>query len=212
MTGATAAAPVEEQRASQELEALISDRAQPPDSIASLLDQLGSELRPRVVRRLGKAAQRALYEKVDGFRPLSLEELVPASRAPLEEVRHFGRNTLPAFRIFEKRFCRLPGAAIGADDSVAGYNFQTMSGLTGPGYFLARVDADRDEVLVDYGRLPSQKPTNWPEIRSNERGLGRLVYGFMVDRIRRVSEHVTIGSAAKHGKEIGSYFVLSREA
>jgi hypothetical protein len=32
----------------------------------------------------------------------------------------------------------------------------------------------------------------------------------MVDRLRRVSEHVTIGSAARNGRELGSYFVLSR--
>ena len=48
-------------------------------------------------------------------------------------------------------------------------------------------------------------------MRSNERGLSRFVYGFMVDRVRRVSEHVTIGSAARKGKEMGSYFVLTRD-
>lgn len=212
MTTASQSAEIDEQRAFKELVSQISDRSVHPDSIASLLDQLGADLRPRVVRRLGKSAQRSLYEKVESYAPLSLEDLVPSARAELEEVRHYGRNTLPAFRIFEKRFCRLPGTTPGADDSVAGYNFQAMSGLTGPGYFLARVDPERDEVLVDYARLPEQKPDSWPEIRSNERGLARLVYGFMVDRLRRVSEHVTIGSASKHGKEIGSYFVLSREA
>ena len=51
----------------------------------------------------------------------------------------------------------------------------------------------------------------WPEVQSNERGLSRFVYGFMVDRLRRVSEHVTIGSAARKGKEMGSYFVLTRD-
>jgi hypothetical protein len=32
----------------------------------------------------------------------------------------------------------------------------------------------------------------------------------MVDRLRRVSEHVTIGSAARKGRDLGSYFVLCR--
>lgn len=208
----TAEAEIDERRASEELESLISDREIRPDRVASLLDQLDAAVRPAVIRRLGKSAQHALFEKVDGFAPLSLEDLVPSSKRELEEVRHYGRNTLPAFRIFEKRFCRLPGTTSGADDSIAGYNFQTMSGVTGPGYFLARIDPDRPEVLVDYGRLPTQRPASWPDIRSNERGLGRLVYGFMVDRLRRVSEHVTIGSAAKNGRDIGSFFVLSREA
>ena len=85
-----------------------------------------------------------------------------------------------------------------------------MSPVTGPGYFMAREDAKTGEILVDYNRLPDQKPLGWPEIRSNERGLSRFVYGFMVDRLRRVSEHVTIGSAARKGKDLGSYFILSR--
>jgi hypothetical protein len=38
------------------------------------------------------------------------------------------------------------------------------------------------------------------------------VYGFMVDTLRGVSEHVTIGCAARKGKEIGSWFILCREA
>jgi hypothetical protein len=33
----------------------------------------------------------------------------------------------------------------------------------------------------------------------------------MVDTLRRVSEHVTIGSAARGGKDLGSWFVLCRE-
>jgi hypothetical protein len=37
------------------------------------------------------------------------------------------------------------------------------------------------------------------------------VYGFMVDTLRRVSLHVTIGSAARNGRDLGSWFVLVRE-
>jgi hypothetical protein len=190
--------------------AMIPDPAVPSSSIAGWLDGLEPSLRPRVVRRLGPSAQRALYAKSEGFAELELVDLVPPDRADLEEVRHLGRNTLPLFRIFEKRFCRLPGSAPQSPGSLAGYNFQTMSPVTGPGYFLAVEDSERREVLVDYRKLPSQKPVGWPEIRSNEKGLGRFVYGFMIDRLRRVSEHVTIGSAARNGRELGSYFVLCR--
>jgi len=189
---------------------MIADAEVRPDLVAALLDGLSDELRPRVVRRLGPADQRALYEKVEGFAALRLVDLVAPSRADLQEVRHLGRNTLPAFRIFEKRFCRLPGTDPAAPESLAGYNFQTMSILTGPGYFVAREDPEHHEVLVDYNQLPTSRPDSWPQIRSNERGLSRFVYGFMVDRLRRVSEHVTIGSAARKGKDMGSYFVLSR--
>jgi hypothetical protein len=37
------------------------------------------------------------------------------------------------------------------------------------------------------------------------------VYGFLVDTLRAVSEHVTIGSAARKGKDMGSWFILCRE-
>ena len=189
------------------LRGMILDRAVPMHEIKALLDGLSGADRPGVVRQLGPKEQRALYEKAADFAPLGLADLVPADAPALEEVRHLGRNTLPAFRIFEKRFCRLPE---GAGDVLAGYNFQTMAVVTGPGYFLAREDKERAEVLVDYGLLPSHKPADWPTIRRNERGLSRFVYGFMVDRLRRVSEHVTIGSAARKGRDMGSYFVLSR--
>ena len=199
-----------EKEAAAELTAMISDRDARPDAIARLLDELSNDMRPRVVRCLGPASQKALYEKVEGFAALRLVDLVAPTRRDLEEVRHLGRNTLPAFRIFEKRFCRLAGTSAESPDMLAGYNFQTMSFITGPGYFVARQDEERAEVLVDYGRLPTSRPDDWPEIRPNERGLSRFVYGFMVDTLRSVSEHVTIGSAARKGRDMDSYFVLSR--
>ncbi|MBJ21407.1 MAG: hypothetical protein GY910_12435 [bacterium] len=179
-------------------------------AIAEIFDGLTAELRVALVRSLGRAEQRTLYRKVDGFAPVALSDLVPSGRADLEEVRHLGLNTLPVFRVFEKRFCRLPGDEAGAPVALAGYNFQALSPVTGPGYFVAVEDIARREVLVDYRRLPETKPSDWPEIRSNERGLARFVYGFMVDRLRRVSEHVTIGSATRKGREMGSYFALTR--
>ena len=64
---------------------------------------------------------------------------------------------------------------------------------------------------VDYNELPASAPESWPGIRRNEVGVSRFVYGFMVDTLRRVSQHVTIGSAARNGKPMGSWFVLCRE-
>jgi hypothetical protein len=199
-----------EDEAGSAFRSMISDSAVAPAAMAELLDGLSEAMRTRIVRQLGRRDQQALYSKVEGFAPIELIDLVPPDRSDLEEVRHLGRNSLPAFRIFEKRFCRLPGNMPDAPDALAGYNFQAMSPVTGPGYFMAREDANTKEVLVDYTELPDQKPVDWPAVRSNERGLGRFVYGFMVDRLRRVSEHVTIGSAARNGRELGSYFVLSR--
>lgn len=209
MANANERDPVEAE-ANAALKSMISDKGVNPAAIADLLDQLADALRPRVVRDLGRRDQQALYAKFEGFASLRLVDLVPPARSDLEEVRHLGRNSLPAFKIFEKRFCRLPGSLPDSPEALAGYNFQAMSPVTGPGYFMAREDAKTGEILVDYNRLPDQKPLGWPEIRSNERGLSRFVYGFMVDRLRRVSEHVTIGSAARKGKDLGSYFILSR--
>jgi hypothetical protein len=66
-------------------------------------------------------------------------------------------------------------------------------------------------VWVDYTQLPEGHPDDWPEIRPNDQGISRFVYGYMIDTLRRVSEHVTIGSAARKGKDLGSWFVLCRE-
>ncbi len=194
-----------------DLERLICDPASRPLAIAALLDALPAPLRTAAVRGLSRGAQRRLFEKVRDFAPVRLVELVPPDRRDLETVRHLGRNTLPAFRSFEKRFCRLPGHRADRPEALAGFNFQALAPLTGPGYFLAIADPERPEVLVDYRRLPATRPADWPPIRSNERGLARFVYGFMVDRLRRVSRDVTIGSAARKGRDLGSYFVLSRE-
>jgi hypothetical protein len=203
-------APLDVDEAGAAFTSMISDAAVAPAAIADLLDNLDESTRINVVRRLGRRDQQALYGKVEGFAPLELVDLVPASRPDLVEVRHLGRNSLPAFTIFEKRFCRLPGSSPDAPDALAGYNFQAMSPVTGPGYFMARDDTKTREVLVDYHHLPNQKPSDWPPIRSNERGLSRFVYGFMIDRLRRVSKHVTIGSAARNGRDLGSYFILNR--
>jgi len=201
----------QEMEARAELRSMIEDAAIGPAAIAAFLDGIPDATRAPVVRSLGKKDQRALYSKVDGYASVELVDLVPPTRADLEEVRHLGRNSLPVFTIFEKRFCRLPGSLAEAPKELAGYNFQTLSPITGPGYFIAVPDANTREVLVDYRRLPNQAPVDWPAVQSNESGLSRFVYGFMIDRLRRVSEHVTIGSAARNGKDLGSYFVLCRD-
>ena len=179
--------------------------------VAQFLDSLSGEDRVRAVRGMGGKEQRRLYDAVEGFAPVRLVELVPPSVEDLGVVRHYGKNSLPLFTEFEKRFSRAPDRNPAAPGELIGFNFQTMSPVTGPGYFVATEDEQRGEVLVDYRRLPDCHPAGWPAIKSNERGLSRFVYGFMVDTLRRVSEHVTIGSASRDGKDLGNWFVLCRE-
>jgi hypothetical protein len=196
----------------RELRALAMTRPVDRREIARFLDGLPHAERVAAVRSLGRAEQRRLYEAVEGFLPLRLSDLVPPVTADLVPVRHHGRNTLPAFTVFEKRFCRPRAQDREKPGELWGYNHQSTAWITGPGYFVAREDTDRPEVLIDYTRVPAGRAEGWPEIRPNDRGLARFVYGFMVDRLRRVSEHVTIGSAARHGRELGSWFALCREA
>jgi hypothetical protein len=195
-----------------ELRARIARDPIDPREIARFLDGLRSDERIAAVRTLGRSEQRRLYRAVDGFLPVRLADLVPPGTADLDTVRHFGRNTLPAFTLFEKRFCRPRGADARKPGELWGFNFQAMSFATGPGYFVAREDPARPKVWVDYNLVPPDHPQGWPAIRRNEAGLSRFVYGYMIDTLRRVSEHVTIGSAARKGKELGSWFVLTRQA
>jgi hypothetical protein len=197
--------------AAAELKGRLSDATVDASAIAALLDGLTHAERVAATRALNRGEQRNLYSGVDGFRPVSLADLVPASTDDLTPVRHFGKNTLPVFTHFEKRFCRPNGNDRQKPERLFGFNFQTMAPVTGPGYFVAHDDTSRSEVLVDYREVPDAKPDDWPQIAINERGLSRFVYGFMVDTLRGVSEHVTIGSAARKGKDLGSWFILCRE-
>ena len=195
----------------QELQARIAEDPISPSAIANLLDGLGHAERVDATRSLDRGAQRRLYRAVEGFRPVTLADLVPAGVPDFVPVRHHGKNTLPAFTHFEKRFCRPRGEDGRKPETLYGYNHQTMSPVTGPGYFLAVPAPERPEVWVDYHRVPPEHPDGWPDIRGNEVGLSRFVYGYMIDTLRRVSEHVTIGSAARKGVDLGSWFILCRE-
>jgi hypothetical protein len=183
-----------------------------PREIASFLDALAPAERVEAARSIGRAEQRRLYQAVDRFAEVHLVDLVPQTCSDLETVRHYGRNTLPLFTHFEKRFCRPRGEDAHKPGRLYGFNFQTLAPLTGPGYFVAHQDPVRPEVLVDYRQVPDAAPPGWPAVRGNEQGLSRFVYGFMVDTLRRVSEHVTIGSAARKGRDLGSWFILCRES
>ncbi len=194
------------------LVALLREAVVKPHEVARALDSMSHAQRVQAIRAVGRNEQRRLYEAVDGFRALSMTDMVAATTSAMTRVRHYGKNTLPAFSHFEKRFCRPPDADPQQPDRLWGYNFSPMGWLVGPGYFVLRPDAARGELLVDYNLLPPAHPADWPEIRPNERGVSRFVYGFMIDTLRGVSQHVTVGSAARKDRDLGSWFLLCREA
>jgi len=177
--------------------------------LAEVLDGLGHEGRVHTARGWGAKRQAELFEVAKGHLPIDLDFLVPPSMGPLVEVIHEGKNTLPAFTHFQKRFVRLEGE----EAPIGGYNHQTLSPLTGPGYFLVDLGTGEHEgeLAIDYTRLPKKKPASWPEIRGNDGGLGALVYGGMIDYLRALSTHVSIGRAYKKGKAMDAWFTLVRK-
>ena len=192
-------------RVSVNLSSLVESPHVDCDVIAQALDAACPVARLSCVRALPRRAQARLYDMVAGFRARRLEDLVPPHVPDLQPVTHWGINSLPMARGFAKVMYRQP------DGRVAGYNAQAWRWFTGPGYFM--VDPlDDASVLIDYTQLPSITPARWPRVRSNRRGLSYFVYRDLKDTLRAVSEHVSIGRAARNDRLMDNYFILVREA
>lgn len=184
---------------------IVSNASPRTEELEEILNDMSNADRLAFIRGLGRREQRRLYDAVLG-RAVSIDDMVPQDVAPMVEVIHEGRNTLPSFNYFQKRFCRSPYE----EQELYGFNKQAMSPFTGPGYFVAYDDKDRGEVAIDYRRIPSERPAIWPEIMPNTARLGRFVYHGTVDMMRRVSQHVTIGRAHRGAKALPAWFVLCR--
>ncbi len=183
-------------------------RAERPDpaAIAAHLDRLTpSDRREAITALSGVRLQRRLFEAVADVPRVTLADLVPPDAPPKREVIFHGKNSLPAFTLFQKRFC-LPRRDA---NELWGYNHQTLAWLTGPGYFV--VHDDPHGAAIDYRAVPPEGCPSWPPVKPNDAGLSRFVYKDMVDYMRRVAKDVFIGSAHRHGKETGNYFVLCRD-
>jgi hypothetical protein len=191
------------------LKALLAPAQPDPAKIRELLDGLDHAARMTAVTSLqGTELQAKLYEACKAAPPVTLDQLVPADYPALREVIWHGKNSLPMFTLFQKRFCR-PRGERGAQE-LWGYNHQTMGWITGPGYFVCHEDGGAP-AAIDYRVVPPEAPPGWPEVKRNDQGLSRFVYANMVDYLRRVSAHVLIGRAYRGGKEMPNYFLLCRE-
>jgi hypothetical protein len=173
--------------------------------VASYLDGLAPAARLAEVLAVTGRGVKRLYEVVAGGAPPSLEELIPQGTEGV--LIYEGRNSLPTFSRFQKRFTRLLG-------QVVGYNHQTMSFVTGPGYFVVHAPSGSGdhgaELDFDYTVAPpAPQPAGWPAYTPNERGLSRFVYGSMHDYVRRVARGVVVGKAYRHGVEQDAYFSLT---
>jgi len=193
--------------AEQELDARLSAGRFDVAELGRQLDALDAAARLRAVRALSGRAQARLYDAAKDLRKLRLDDLVPSAVAPLTEVVHEGKNSLPAFSQFAKVFCRPRPDA----QEIWGYNRSSrlVQKAVGPGYFVA-YEGPGDELLIDYTRLPNGKVPSWPDIVPNHERLSRFVYAGMIDALRAVSTHVTVGRAIRNGKVQDNWFVLCR--
>ena len=132
---------------------------------------------------------------------------MPSSLGEDRTVIFEGRNSLPAFTSFQKRFARM-------GDMIVGYNHQTMSFITGPGIFVVREAHEGsdvpEELYFDYTAIPERIPSGFPAFKRNDSGLSNLVYANMKDYMRAVCTGVMVGAAYKKGKPEDAFFVLAR--
>ena len=169
------------------------------DSLRAELDAASPADRLDWIRSLGRKDQATLFAHAKGA--VSVGDYHGETG---EVVINEGCNNLPAFNFFQKRIC-LHG------DQVQGYNENNVRWLVGPGHFQVRPSEDVEgEVWFDYYFEANDAPESFPTPSSNKRGVSFLVYANMIDVMRGVSEHVSVGRAIKNGKETGNYFVLCR--
>jgi hypothetical protein len=177
------------------------------ERLAKTLDEFGAAGRLHCIRGWNRNTQARLFEALAGAhehtQPLTLDHFAPGGTA-LESHVHEGINSLPVFSQFQKRFARTESG------SVVGYNHSTTTRFTGPGYFSMRAGDRTNELAIDYTLLPSERAATWPDIIPNAAKLGRFVFDGMVDHMRKLSHHVSIGRAAKGGKMMDAWFVLCR--
>lgn len=175
--------------------------------LSEALDAAAPDARINWGRGLSGGQLWALWELAEAHpAALPLSTMVPTQGTI---VRHVGKNSLPVFCNFEKRLILREddGGAV-----VSGYNANPswLMGLIGPGHFTVTQESE-SVVLFDYTTLASTVPAGFPALAPNEGGLRAVVYGGMKDRVRRVSSHVTIGRAWKHGKATTNTFLLVRQ-
>jgi len=185
----------------------------PIGEIAEYLDGLDHATRLQEMYSLSGADQMRLYEKAAASPPLDLAYFVPPDVPDRREVIHYGKNSQPIFRMFQKRWCR----PAGVKDRLWGYNETVVRPWIGPGYFVAYETAQggsdpRGAIVVDYYQVPDGPVVaGWPSVRPNREGLQRFVYAQTRDYMRRVSACVSIGIAWRKESRVMGTFVLCRE-
>ncbi len=189
------------------LKELLNDSSVKLDQVTDHLESLNHPERVEQVIAIGNKEQQTLWKIAEKSKPLTLEYLVPRTAEPLEYFPFEGKNSLPAFKRFQKVFY------LDSERNVCGYNNSSVGWLIGPGYYMTQMNPKEPEyeLQVDYTRIPTEHPASWPEIKSNDVFPTMFVYGGTKDNLRWVSKDVVIGRAFKMGeKEMPNWFVLCR--
>jgi hypothetical protein len=163
------------------------------DGLAAQLDAATHDERVTWVRSLGRREQYALFELCRG-RPCRVDEFVAE---PGRVVRHYGKNGLPLFSWFEKRFVRLPDGTVGGfNHNDFGWLHPLVSFVTGPGHYVA-VDSPEGtgEVWVDYRRIPRGPAPGVPAARRQRVRAARA-------GVRRHGRRAAPGQPARHHRRL----------
>lgn len=157
-------------------------------ALAAPLDHSAPDVRLAWLSGLVNRQLEALYDLSEAGPPLVPEDLLSAG-----VTRAVGNNGMPIFHHFEKRFAKV-------GDEIVGYNHtgRLLTWLVGAGHFIVRPSEDRaGEVWIDYTVLPRETHPEFPPLSAHHRLFSALVYGDMIDRVRRISTHLLIGRSFK---------------
>ncbi len=148
-------------------------------------------------RSLNGKEQYRLFDLAKDGPPLTAADM---HRGEREVVVHYGRNGLALFNLFQKRCTVIEGQLGGYNHSEAPKLLRPLvTAITGPGHYVFYDAPDvPGEVWIDYRAIATAQHPDFPPLVDNESGLRQLVYGNMVDIMRRVSKHIIIGDSFKN--------------
>ncbi len=92
---------------------IIADEPVDLAALGKLFEEASPDERVRIVEAIDARGQARLWQATEGRR-VTIEEMVPRDLGPLVPVIFHGKNSLPAFTRFQKRFCR-PSQGVQAD-------------------------------------------------------------------------------------------------
>lgn len=178
------------------------------EEVTEHLEKLPHNEKVEQVVSISAKEERILWDVAgQSQKEFSLDYFLPAGAPDYKLFPFEGKNSLPAFTRFQKVFYKQE------DGKICGYNNQSISWFTGPGYYVVEPSPGKlGPVVIDYTQIPTKKPDALPPIKSNTAGISRFIYGGMQDFLRWVSPDVVIGRATKGGtKEMPAWFVLCRK-